>query len=413
MPWKGVTVSEQRQRFLEDYQLNYYSVTDLAERFGISRTTAHKWINRFKKHGQAGFHEHSRRPHSCPWQTEKAIVEELVKVRRAHPHWGPRKLLDLMQRRDPVKQFPAVSTAAQILSREGLIKPRRRYRRAHPGCPKSIPQGPNDIWAADYKGQFRLKNGNYCFPLTVSDLASRYVLGCDAHPAISLQKSFAHFKGLFETYGLPHRIRTDNGVPFASNALARLSQLSVWFTESASTFGIKLGIYPELIEPGKPQQNGVHERMHRTLKQEATIPPASSLRAQQRKFDRFREQFNQERPHEALGMKRPGEVYQSSSRTMPKRIEPYDYPGHYLVRRVSRAGTIRVLRKQIFVSNTLHEDYVGLEEVDDGVYDLFYCFYHIGRYELKTNKIHDIVSKVGLSRRQVDDPSRVSTMSLE
>ena len=332
-----------------------------------------------------------------------------------------------MQRRDPERELPAVSTAAQILSREGLIKPRRRYRRAHPGCPKTIPQGPNDIclhlwrpgltartgrhkWAAD---EFRLKDGNYCFPLTVSDLSSRYLLGCDAHPAISLEKSFTHFKGLFETYGLPNRIRTDNGVPFASNALARLSQLSVWFTESASTFGIKLGIYPELIEPGKPQQNGVHERMHRTLKQEATIPPASSLRAQQRKFDRFREEFNRERPHEALGMKRPGELYQSSSRKLPKRIERYEYPGHYLVRRVSRAGTIRVLRKQIFVSNTLHEDYVGLEEVDDGVYDLFYCFYHIGRYELKTNKIHDVVSRVGLSRRQVDLASRVLPMSLE
>jgi len=420
MPWKGVTVSEQRQRFLEDYQLSYYSVSELAKRFSISRKTAHKWINRFKKHGQAGYQEHSRRPHSCPWQTDASIAEELVVLRKAHPHWGPRKLLDLMQRRDPERSLPAVSTAAQILSREGLIKPRRRYRRAHPGCPKTIPQGPNNIclhlrrkhrWAADYKGQFRLKNGNYCFPLTVSDLSSRYLLGCDGHPAISLQKSFAHFigdrssKGLFETYGLPNRIRTDNGVPFASNALARLSQLSVWF--------IKLGIYPELIEPGKPQQNGVHERMHRTLKQEATIPPAASLRGQQRKLDRFREEFNQERPHEALGMKRPGELYQSSGRTMPKRIEPYDYPGHYLVRRVSRAGTIRVLRRQIFVSNTLQEDYVGLEEVDDGVYDLFYCFYHIGRYELKTNKIHGIVSKVGLSRRQVDLASRVLPMSLE
>jgi len=387
MPWRGVTVSEQRQRFLEDYQLNYYSVTELAERFGISRTTAYthpghqgKWIHRFKKHGQAGFHEHSRRPHSCPWQTDEAIVEELVKRRIAHPHWGPRKLLDLMQRRDPERELPAVSTAAHL-----CLHLWRRHK-----------------WAAD---EFRLKDGNYCFPLTVSDLSSRYPLGCDAHPAISLQKSFTHFKGLFETYGLPNRIRTDNGVPFASNALARLSQLSVWF--------IKLGIYPELIEPGKPQQNGVHERMHRTLKQEATIPPASSLRAQQRKFDRFREEFNRERPHEALGMKRPGELYQSSSRKLPKRIERYEYPGHYLVRRVSRAGTIRVLRKQIFVSNTLHEDYVGLEEVDDGVYDLFYCFYHIGRYELKTNKIHDMVSKVGLSVSRVDRVSRVSTMSPE
>lgn len=203
---------------------------------------------------------------------------------------------------------------------------------------------------------------------------------------------------------MPNRIRTDNGVPFASNALARLSQLSVWF--------IKLGIYPELIEPGKPQQNGIHERMHRTLKQEATIPPASSLRWQQRKFDRFREEFNRERPHEALAMKRPGELYQPSRRMMPKRwIEPYEYLGHYLVRRVSRAGTIRVLRRQIFVSNTLHEDYVDLEEVDDGVYDLYWCFYQIGRYELKTNKIQDIVSKVGLSRKQVDLASRVSPMS--
>ena len=399
MPWKGVTVSEQRQRFLEDYQLKYYTVTELAKRFGVSRKTAHKWINRFKKYGQDGFHEHSRRPHSCPWQTDEAIVEELVRRRKAHPRWGPRKLLDLMERRDPERHLPAISTAANILSREGLIKPRRRYRRAHPGCPKSVPQGPNDIWAADYKGQFRLKNGEYCFPLTISDLASRYVLGCDAHPAISLERSFKHFRHVFEIYGLPNRIRTDNGVPFASNALARLSQLSVWF--------IRLGIYPELIEPGKPQQNGVHERMHRTLKQEATIPPASNMRGQQRKFDRFLEEFNQERPHEALGMKRPGEIYEPSNRRMPRCIEAYDYPSHYIVRRVSRAGTIRVFHNQIFVSNTLQEDYVGLEEVDDGVYDLYFCFYQIGRYELRSNKIHDIVSKVGLSVKRVDHASSV------
>ena len=181
---------------------------------------------------------------------------------------------------------------------------------------------------------------------------------------------------LFEAYGLPNRIRTDNGVPFASNALARLSQLSVWF--------IKLGIYPELIEPGEPQQNGVHERMHRTLKQEATIPPAASLRgAAAQVRSAFGEEFNEVRPHEALGMKRPAEVYLPSGRSMPRRIEAYDYPAHYLVRRVSRGGTIRVLSKQIFVSNTLHEDYVGLEEVDDGVYDLYFCFYQIGRYELR------------------------------
>jgi len=227
MPWKGVSVSEQRQRFLEDYLLNYYSISELAERFSVSRTTAHKWINRFNQLGLKGYKELSRRPHTCPWQTDQAIVDELVKLREAHPRWGPRKLLNLLQRRDPKLTLPSVATAARILARNGLVKPRRRYRRAHPGCPKSVPQGPNDIWAADYKGQFRLKNGDYCFPLTVSDLSSRFVLGVDAHPSISIDKSFDHFTSIFQAHGLPNRIRTDNGAPFASNALARLSRLSV------------------------------------------------------------------------------------------------------------------------------------------------------------------------------------------
>jgi transposase InsO family protein len=399
MPWKGVSVSEQRQRFLEDYLLNYYSISELAERFSVSRTTAHKWINRFNQHGHEGYKELSRRPHTCPWQTDQAIVDELVRLREAHPRWGPRKLLNLLQRRDPKLNLPSAATAARILARNGLVKPRRRYRRAHPGCPKSVPQGPNDIWAADYKGQFRLKNSDYCFPLTVSDLSSRFVLGVDAHPSISIDKTIDHFTGIFQDHGLPNRIRTDNGAPFASNALARLSRLSVWF--------IKLGIYPELIEPGKPQQNGVHERMHRTLKQEATIPPSSNLPAQQRRFDRFRVEFNTVRPHEAIDMNRPAEIYRSSNRPMPSVIETYDYPGNYMVRRVSRSGTIRVFHNQVFVSNTLHEDYVGLEEVDDGVYDLFFCFYHIGRYELRINKIHDIVSKVPMTRMWADHPTRV------
>jgi putative transposase len=399
MPWEGVTVSEQKQRFIEDFLLNCYSKAELAKRFNISRKTAHKWINRYLEQGPIGLEDQSRRPNSCPWQTDLAVVAEIVALREKHPSWGPKKLLDVMGRREPARDVPAISTAAKILADAGLVKPRRRYRRAHPGCPQTKAAEPNDIWPADYKGQFRLKNGEYCFPLTVSDLASRYILGVDAHPAISLERSFVHFRRLFEEYGLPKRIRTDNGVPFASNALARLSQLSVWF--------IKLGIYPELIEPGEPQQNGVHERMHRTLKQEATIPPASSLKGQQRKFDDFREEFNQERPHEAIDMMRPGEIYQRSDRRFPKKIETYDYPGHFLVRRVSRGGTIRIFNQQIFVSNTLQEDYVGLEEVDDGLYDLYFCFYQIGRYELQTGRIQDIVSRVGLSRRQVDHASRV------
>ena len=399
MPWRGVTVSEQRERFLEDYRLNYYSLSDLADRFNISRKTAYKWIDRFIEYGEQGYQELSMRPHSCPWQTDAVIVEELVRLREAHPSWGSRKLLDLMHRRHRGWELPAASTASLILARQGLVHSRRRHRRAHPGCPQTAAVQPNDIWAADYKGQFRLKNGQYCFPLTVSDLDSRYLLGCDGHPEISLDKTKQHFTLLFHTYGLPNRIRTDNGVPFASNALARLSQLSVWF--------IKLGIYPELIEPGEPQQNGVHERMHRTLKQETTFPPANSMRAQQKKFDEFRQEFNELRPHEALAMKRPAELYHPSERLMPKHIGQYDYPSHYLVRRVSRCGTIRVMHKQVFVSQTLNEDFVGLEEVDDGVYDMFFCFYHIGRYELRLNKIHDILSKVAVSRTLADRPTRV------
>ena len=399
MAWGGVTVSEQRQRFLEDYQRHYYGVTDLAERFSISRKTAYKWIDRYRGYGERGYQELSRRPHSCPWQTDAVVVEELVELRKAHPSWGSRKLLDLMHRRHRSWELPAASTASLILARHGLVRSRRHHRRAHPGCPQTVAVEPNDVWAADYKGQFRLRNGRDCFPLTVSDLASRYLLGCDAHPEISMERTIQHFTWLFRTYGLPNRIRTDNGVPFASNALARLSHLSAWW--------IKLGIYPELIEPGEPQQNGVHERMHRTMKQEATIPPEGSVRSQQERFDRFQHQFNEERPHEALGMKRTAEVYRPSQRSMPRRIGTYDYPGHYLVRRVSRCGTIRVLSNQVFVSQTLNEDYVGLEEVDDGVYDLYFCFYQIGRYELRTNKIRDIVSRVPVSRRLLDLSTRV------
>jgi len=378
MPWKGVvTVSEQRENFIRDYYLRYYSLWDLAERYSVSRKTAYKWIDRYEGQGREGLQDLSRRPHSCPWQTERHIAEALVQLRLAHPSWGPRKLLDILQRRHPQWDLPVVSTAAQILTHRGLVRCSRRHRRAHPGCPQSVAEEPNEVWGADYKGQFRLGNGEYCFPQTVSDLASRYLLGCDAHAQICKDRTKAHFTRLFHLYDLPQRIRTDNGAPFASNALGRLSELSVWF--------IKLGIYPELIEPGEPQQNGIHERMHRTLKQESTHPPARTLQLQQVKFDEFRREYNEQRPHEGIGMRRPAEVYYPSGRKMPKRIETYDYPPNALVRRVSRCGTIRVFGNQVFVSQTLNEEYVALEELDDGMYDLFFCFYLIGRYELRAN----------------------------
>jgi transposase InsO family protein len=396
MPWEGVTVSEQRQNFIRDYVSGIYSRSELAKAFSISRKTAYKWIKRFNDEGRGGLEERSRRPHSCPWQTDDEVVQEIVRLRKARPRMGPKKLIVRLKKHHWGKDLPAISTVAHIISREGLAKKPPRHRRAHPGCPKSVATGPNDIWAADYKGQFRLRNGQYCFPLTVSDLHSRYLLGCDAHPEVSTERTKQYFLWLFRTYGLPNRIRTDNGVPFASCALARLSQLSAWW--------IKLGIYPELIEPGKPQQNGIHERMHRTMKQEATIPPSGSLRTQQARFDAFRREFNTDRPHEALQMACPGEVYRRSRVHMPSGDAGYEYPGHFVVRRVSRCGTIRVFRNQIFVTQVLNEESVGLEEVEDGIYDLYFCFYLIGRYDLRTNKIHDIISKVPTAVRSADRP---------
>ena len=399
MPWKGVTVSEQRQRFIEDYFLNYYTITELAERFNVSRKTAYKWIERYIQLGSNGYDERSRKPHSCPWQTSSEILDELIALKNAHANWGPKKLLDVMERRKAGHPLPSLSTAARILRKEGLVCTRRKYRRSHPGCPSTIAKEPNDIWGTDYKGQFRMKNGLYCFPQTASDLASRFILGCDGHPAVSYEKTRDHFESIFDEFGLPKRIRSDNGIPFASSALARLSKLSVWF--------IKLGIYPELIEPGEPTQNGIHERMHRTLKQETACPPGLNLEKQQDMFDRFIQEFNYERPHEAIDMKRPAEVYYKSNRHMPKQIEPYEYPGHYLVRRVSRSGTIRIVSKQIFVSSTLIEENIGFEEIDDGLYDMFFCFLLIGRFELKTSRIFDIVSRVGDGRSQLEKPGKV------
>jgi len=403
MPWIGVTVMEQRVRFLEDYRTGYYRISDLARRYSISRKTAHKWISRFNKVGEEGFVEHSRRPKRSPQETPSTLVEAILAVRRAHPRWGPRKLLAVLRRRHRYWDLPSVATVARILKRNGQVSPRRHYRRSHPGCPKSQATGPNEIWAADYKGQFRLRDGTYCFPLTVSDLYSRFLLGCDAHSCVSEVKTMQYFTYLFQTYGLPKRIRTDNGVPFASNALARLSKLSVCW--------IKLGIYPELIEPGKPQQNGIHERMHWTLKQETTLPPEATLEQQQRRFDLFCQEYNHERPHQSLHDARPAELYAPSRELYQPEIVPYDYPGNCLVRRVSRCGTIRVLHNQVFVSQALNEEYVGLEEVDNGIYDLYFCFYHIGRYNLHTNRIEGIISKVPVSRTLADRPERLSPMS--
>ena len=313
MPWREASPMDQRTQFIADHLRDVLSITELCALYGISRKTGYKWIDRYIRHGPTGLEEDSRRPRRSPNQTSEEVVSAILDARRRHPRWGGKKLLALLQKRHPRWHLPGRSTACDILSRHGMVPIKRQRRRlGHPGKPTSQILAPNDVWSADYKGQFRTGDGRYCYPLTVADGFSRYLLGCQALTSTAVDEAKPIFTRLFHEYGLPTRMRSDNGVPFATTTLARLSKLSAWW--------VRLGILPELIEPGHPEQNGRHERMHRTLKAETTRPAAGSLAAQQRRFNIFREEFNHERPHEALDQETPAACYAPSPRPMPDRF---------------------------------------------------------------------------------------------
>jgi transposase InsO family protein len=363
---------DQKMQFIADYLRQTLSIIELCELYHVSRKTGYKWIERYLKHGPLGLEERSRQPHSSPHQTPRYVVEAFIELRRHHPAWGAKKLLSILQKRQPRWPFPARSTVCDILRRHGLV-PKTRHRRhiGHPGKPTSQILAPNDVWSADFKGHFKTGDGRYCYPLTVADGYSRLLLGCQALSSTRVQEAKPVFTRLFKEFGLPKRIRTDNGVPFATNTLARLSQLSAWW--------VRLGILPEFIEPGKPQQNGRHERMHRTLKAETTRPPAATRRAQQHTFDRFRQEFNCERPHEALDMQTPASRYEVSPREMPTKLPPLEYPDRFEVRYVSANGGIRWHHQWVNVSHVCVGAYVGLEEIDDGVWNVYFGPLKLGR----------------------------------
>lgn len=388
MPWKEVKPMDQKIRFISDFLNGYFSIAELCLRFGISRTTGYKWINRYKASGRPdALCDLSRRPHHSPKKTSDEIVDLLLSVRDKHPFWGPRKILFLVSEKYPDLTLPAESTVALILKRNGYIKPRRkRIKRYHPGRPLTVITRPNEVWTADFKGHFKTQDGLYCYPLTIADGHSRYLFSVDGMLSPLQKPVKSVFRGLFEEYGLPEKIRTDNGNPFASVALGRLSRLSAWW--------IRLGIIPELIEPGCPEQNGRHERMHKTLKYETTIPPAANLKKQQRRFDQFRQEFNHIRPHEALEMKPPAKVYHISARKLPTRLPKVEYPAHYEVRRVSKNCGIRWNSKRVCVSQVLAGEYVGLEEIDDGIWDIYYGPVWLGRLNEKLMKIEDEKGKL-------------------
>ena len=387
MPWNQTSPMDQRTQFIADFLRDCLSVSELCELYGVSRKTGYKWIDRYVQQGPAGLAERSRQPHGSPNATPAHIVAAFVELRTHHPSWGAKKLLSILERRQPHWDLPGRSTVCEILSRSGLV-PKKRQRRAigHPGPPTSPMRAPNDVWSADYKGQFKTGDGLYCYPLTVTDNCSRFLLGCQALTSTAVHEAKPVFTRLFHEYGLPRRIRTDNGVPFATNTLARLSQLSAWW--------VRLGILPELIEPGKPQQNGRHERMHRTLKAETTRPPAGNCRAQQRRFNRFRQEFNHERPHEALDMQTPAARYEPSPRPMPNKLPSLEYPDRFEVRYVSANGGIRWNKRWVNVSITCVGEYVGLEEIDDGVWNVYFGPLKLGRLLERHMRIEDALGRL-------------------
>lgn len=380
MPVRTTDPTMERARLVAAHLDGLYSVSELADRFGVSRPTVYKWLERYRDGGTAALADRSHARLEQHAQTHADVEAMIVAARRAHPTWGPRKLLPFLARRHPDVALPAVSTAGAILHRHALTKPRRSRRPPkHPGSVPLVAETPNAVWTADYKGQFRTRDGVYCYPLTVCDAHSRFILSCHGLPSVEQVAAHRQFDRLFREYGLPAAIRSDNGTPFATQAICGLSRLSVWW--------IKLGIDHDRIDPGQPQQNGRHERMHRTLKAETARPPEADMSSQQRRFDAWRAEFNVDRPHDALGGATPASRYAASPRPMPAVLPEPEYPGHFEVRWLSKDGNIRFKRHQLFVSTALAHEWVGLEEVADGVWSLYFCDRLLGRIDERDFKL--------------------------
>jgi transposase InsO family protein len=349
-------------------------MTDLCREYEISRKTGHKIWTRYKALGVAGLEDQRRAPKHIPHRTTGEAVQAILQVRARHPNWGPRKLKEVLER-ELGHAFPAPSTIGTVLRRHGLVT-QQPQRRRHVSRPTGLraTEAPNEVWCADYKGQFRLGNGSYCYPLTITDQYSRYLLACEGMGAIREGQAREVFQDLFRKYGLPEAIRTDNGVPFASNGLGGLSKLAVYWK--------LIGVQHERIRPAHPEENGQHERMHRTLKLETTRPARANLLQQQETFDGFRDVFNKKRPHEALAMRRPADVYQLSSRPHPETLSEPTYPLHDDTLYVSRSGFLRVPgRGSVYITGALAGQPLGIREEPDGRWLVSFMDLHLGHIE--------------------------------
>ena len=380
MPWMETDPMTQRMEFVMRVKSGYYTMTDACRRSGVSRKTGYKIWERWLAEGVDGLRDRSRRPHTSPTRTPELVEGLVVDLREKHMDWGPKKLAKVMSNRFPDLELPAQSTIAAILKRRGLIEERGcRRKHTHPGRPYIEATEPNHLWTTDFKGQFKTGNGLYCYPLTVADQVSRYLFACKGLLSICGISVQASFEKLFRDNGLPDGILSDNGPPFASRAIHGLSALNVWW--------MQLGIRHFRIEPGKPQQNGRHERMHRTLKAKTTRPPAYDLSRQQILFDEFRNEFNEIRPHEALDQETPASAWAPSKREMPDKIPPPEYPGHFIRRPVCSAGTFRFKGKRVFVTQALEHQPIGLEETDDGIWSIYFYDNLLGRFDERDWKV--------------------------
>jgi transposase InsO family protein len=394
MPWKECSAMEERLRFVARL-LDGEGMSEVCREFGISRKTGYKIFNRYSQEGLDALTDRSRRPVRYANQLPEPVERMIVQCKRDKPHWGARKIRELLIKRLAGDvRVPAKSTVHAVLDRHGLVARARQRRNKAEGTPLSQAVQPNDLWCVDFKGEFKLGNGRYCYPLTVTDQASRFLLWCESLESTREDGVAAAFQQLFAERGLPKAIRSDNGLPFASpNGLYNLSRLSVWW--------LRLGVAIERIKPGKPQQNGRHERMHLTLKRETTRPPGMNGLQQQARFDDFISEFNTERPHEALMMKVPADVYTPS--TKPYRGLPeVVYPMHDRDVLVTACGRICMHRKKINISTVMAGQRLGIKEVDDGIWLVSFLHYDLGYIDLEQKTLQTIDNPFG---------SRLSPMS--
>ncbi len=380
MPWKIINTMDQKIQLVADWQKQIFSLTDLSQKYGISRPTVYKLIERYNQFGIEGLKEQSRAPKTCPHKTPKKVINLVIQEKLKNRKRGPRKIRAQLKRQHPELELPAISTISYWLKKEGLVEKRKKRLHVPPYTQPFLNcDEPNDIWSIDYKGQFYMKNNRVCYPLTVSDNFSRYILGCKALQGPRYIPTKKHLESIFREYGLPCAIRSDNGTPFAGKCIGGLSRLSIWF--------IRLGIIPERIEKGCPQENGRHERMHRTLKNDILDSAAKNLKEQQKAFDIFRYDFNYYRPHESLNDQTPNDYHKKSNRPYLECPHLPAYDLDYTVRQVRHGGEIKFKGRMFFITELLAGQPLGLKEIADGLWQIQYSFYILGSVDLRKNKI--------------------------